>query len=157
MSGQPPIIDPESVDPAAFAREVGRAPDDQLRAGLAGPFRKVVLDGVFERMTAQLDRQRARGVDAVVHWRLRGRPGGGDDLYELVIADGACSVSKEPTRAPRLTLALDAVDFLKLATGNASGARLALRGRLRLSGDLMLAGRLQGLFRMPEEPTAHGA
>ena len=40
-------------------------------------------------------------------------------------------------------------DFLKLVTNNASGPMLFLRGRLKIDGDLMLASRLTGLFRIP--------
>jgi alkyl sulfatase BDS1-like metallo-beta-lactamase superfamily hydrolase len=146
-----PAEDPleAQVDPAEFARSIGSTPDEQLAAGMRSEHRERVLDRIFEQFSAHLDPERSRGTEAVVHWRVGGRPDGGEDLYELRIEDGACRVSREASADPRVTFGVDAVDFLKLVTGNASGPRLFMAGRLRIEGDLLFATQVQGLFRMP--------
>jgi hypothetical protein len=137
------------VDPAEFARSIASTPDEQLAAGMRSEYRERVLDQIFQQFSAHLDPEKSGGTDTVVHWRLQGRPDGGEDLYEMRIGDGACRVSREATADPRVAFGLDAVDFLKLVTGNASGPRLFMAGRLKVEGDLLFATQVQGLFRMP--------
>jgi putative sterol carrier protein len=48
-----------------------------------------------------------------------------------------------------VTIRVGAVNFLKLAANQASGPTLFLTGKLRLEGDVMLASRLTGFFRIP--------
>lgn len=142
-------IDPQAIDPAEFARQVGQTPDEQLRAGMASEARDLVLGGIFDAMCAHFDAEKAKDAEAVVHWRLGGRADGEKDVYEVVIESGVCTVTKEPQREPKVTFSLDAVDFLKLVTGNESGPSMFMFGKLRVSGDLMFAAGMQSLFRMP--------
>ena len=137
------------IDPAEFARSIASTPDEQLAAGMRSEHRERVLDRIFGEFPAHLDPERVRGVDAVVHWRVRGRPDGGEDFYELRIDGGACHVSRQATGDPRVTFEVEDVDFLKLVTGNAGGPQLFMAGRLKIEGDLLFATQVQALFRMP--------
>ena len=83
-------------------------------------------------------------------FKILDRPGGGYDHYEVVVHDGVCRISEEPTGDPAVTIKIKPVDFLKLVTSNASGPLLFMRGRLKLDGDVMLASRLTGLFTIPK-------
>lgn len=144
-------IDLSAISPASFARTIRDTPDDQLRDGMSRPEgRSLVLGGIFLQMAEHLDRERAAGTDAVVHWLIGGREDGGRDLYVTTVRDGRMTISRDAGEPPRLTLTLDAVDFLKLLTDNASGPRMFMFGKLKLQGDLMFATRLQQLFRMPD-------
>jgi putative sterol carrier protein len=134
---------------AELARLVGQASDQQLAEGMASENRGAILDDIFRRMSEHVDPQRARGVDAVIHWKILDRPGGGYDHYEVVVSDGRCEVSQSPSREPRVTLKVRPVDFLRLVSGNESGPKLFMLGRLRIEGDLMLAAQLTSLFRIP--------
>jgi putative sterol carrier protein len=87
--------------------------------------------------------------DAVIHWRITGRPDGSEDHWEVVVGDGRCVASAEPTSDPRVTLKLDGVEFLKLVTGNASGPMMFMSGKLKIEGDLMFATQIQGMFTIP--------
>lgn len=137
------------TDPAAIARGVATTPDEQLAHGMSGEARQAILDQVFLRMEEHFDPARAEGVDAVVRWRITGRPDGEADRYEVTIRDGRCSVSRDLVERPRVTITLDGVDFLKLVTGNADGPALLLRRRLRITGDLAFAARVAAFFRVP--------
>jgi putative sterol carrier protein len=112
------------------------------------PFRRILLWRVFATMERSFRPERARGLEAVVHYLIR-RPRGGGDRYEVVIGGGACRVSRRVQQEPNVSLELDGPDFLKLMTGNAGGPGLLLRGRLRVGGSLTLALRLPRLFRIP--------
>jgi putative sterol carrier protein len=136
------------IDLGEIAALVGEASDEQLAAGLAAN-REAILGEVFRRMPEALRAERARGLRAVVEWRIRDAPGGGHDAWRLEVEDGACRVTREATRDPDVAYEIGAVDFLRLVTGNANGPRLFVFGRLRVEGDLVLAARMPGLFSIP--------
>ncbi|MDY7090320.1 MAG: SCP2 sterol-binding domain-containing protein [Actinomycetota bacterium] len=141
--------DPAVMDPLAFARVVKATPTDVLRRVMSGERRTPILAELVRRMPDVFRPDRAAGHTAVVHWRVGGRPDGGLDVYELVIADGACTVSPTADGQPQLVLTLDAVDFLRMLTGNANAVALVMRGRLRSKGDLVLTAKLPGFFEPP--------
>jgi putative sterol carrier protein len=146
------VADLEQVGAEDFAKLVAEASDDQLGELVNSPARKQVLDEIFSRMAEHVDPANARGTDAVVHFKILDRPeslGGGYDHYEVVFADGTCVASDQVEREPNVTIRVGPVQFLKLASGQASGPALFLTGKLRLEGDVMLASRLTGFFRIP--------
>jgi putative sterol carrier protein len=145
-----PAIDTASVDPVEFARQVGSLPDKDLEALMTSELRGDVLQEIFQRMVAHFRPERAEGTDAVVHWKILDRPGGGYDLHEIVIADGTCAHHLPPEAEPTLTLRVKPVDFLKIITNNANPTMLFFRGRLKVQGDLPLAARLAQLFSIPK-------
>jgi hypothetical protein len=140
---------PAAMDPLDFARFVKRTPAEELLRLMRGERRAAVLDEVFRRMPGVFRADRAGTLDAIVHWRVGDRPDGGNDVYELAIADGACVVSPAPTAEPKLTLTLGAVDFLRLVTGNVHAVVLVMRGRLRTTGNVALTARFPSLFDVP--------
>jgi putative sterol carrier protein len=146
----PPMGAPDeipAIDPAEFASLVSEASDDQLREGLATN-RELILGEIFRRMPERFDPQRGAGVDAVVEWRIRD-PDGGHDSWHLTIGGGECAVADGPADSPTVTYEIDPLDFIKLITGNASGPKLFLFGKLKIRGDLMLGARMQTLFSIP--------
>lgn len=142
-------LDTSSVDAETLARNVAQATDEQLRGGLAGAMRTEVLDEIFRRMGEHFDAERAGEIDAVVHWRIGGGPDGGEDQYEVVIRERECAASHGFSADPRVALTLDAVDFVRLVTGSASGPELFMNGKLRVEGDMAFAAGIAGLFRIP--------
>jgi putative sterol carrier protein len=137
------------IDPSQFASMVGQADDAALEQGFAAN-RELILDEIFRRMPEEFDTQKAGDLEAVVEWRILDAPGGGIDRYQLVIRKGSCRLEKEGNEQPTVAFELKPVDFIKLVTGNAGGPQLFMFGKLRIDGDLMLAARLQGFFRIPD-------
>jgi hypothetical protein len=137
-------------DPAAFARHVRAMSDADLELLMCGERRATILEGIFRRMPDVFRADRAGALDAVVHWHIPGRADNGEDVYELRIAGGRCVVADRPDSTPRLTLRLDAVNFVKMATGNANARMLFLRGRLKARGDLGLTNKFPSLFDIPK-------
>ena len=140
----------EPLDEAAVARLIREVPDKDLEALMASDQRGNVLEEIFGRMAEHFRGDRASGLEAVVHFKVLDRPGGGYDHYELVVREGTLAVNSQPALPPTVTLKVKPVDFLKLVTNNANGTMLFLRGRLKIDGDLMLASRLTGLFTIPQ-------
>jgi putative sterol carrier protein len=142
-------VDFSSLDPEQVAGTISSVTDDQLREALSGPQREAIIGEVFRRMEAHFKPSSAAGVDAVIHWKITGRPDGGLDRYEVVLRDGACAASNEPQHEPRVTLTLDGVDFMRLVTGNAAGPMLFMSGKLKIEGDLMFSAQIQSMFTIP--------
>ena len=42
----------------------------------------------------------AAGVDAVIHWKITGRPDGGIDHYEVVLATAPARRARRPSTSP---------------------------------------------------------
>ena len=146
------MLDTSAIDPDDFARLIAGADDAMIAEVVNGPQRKRVLDEIFSRMADHVEPERAKGTDAVVHFKILDRPeeqGGGYDHYEVVFEDEACAAGDQPEREPKVTIKVGGVDFLKLAANKASGPTLFMTGKLKLEGDVMLASRLTGFFRIP--------
>ncbi|MFI5845712.1 SCP2 sterol-binding domain-containing protein [Catenuloplanes sp. NPDC051500] len=141
---------PAALGPYGFGRFVKAASTAELEALMDGARRTEVLDEVFRRMPEVFRADRAAGLRAVVHWSIGGRTDGGFDYYELVIANGTCTVSPARIGTPQLTLRLGAVDFLRLVTGNVHAVLLIMRGRLRTAGELALTTKFPSLFDPPK-------
>ena len=138
-----------SVDPKQFAAFVKSASKDQLESLMTGEHRGKILDEIFGRFPTQFRADRAGSTNAVIHWNITGRPDGGTDTYEVVIANGACTLSPSPTGEPKLTVTLGGVEFLQLVTGNANPMMMFMTGKLKAKGDLGLAANLANLFDLP--------
>jgi SCP-2 sterol transfer family protein len=140
----------DSVDPKQFAQLVKSASNDQLAAVVSGDRRDKVLGAIFGQMPTLFRADRAGNTNAVVHWIVGDGPDGRADTYELVIADGACTLSPQPEHEPKVALSLGGVDFLKVVSGNANPMMLFMTGKLKAKGDLGLAAKIGDLFSIPK-------
>ena len=144
-------VDPSQIDANELARNMALATDEQLAELMAGPMRGQILAEIFRRMAEHFRADSARDTDAVIHWRIGGRPGDDYDRYETVIANGACDAHEgyEQEEA-RVTFTIGGADFLRLVTGNAAGPMLFMSGKLKIKGDLMFAASAASLFTIPK-------
>jgi putative sterol carrier protein len=147
LSNEAGAIDTSAVDPEEFARQIGTTSDDDLRQAMESPMRDQIISEIFKRMEEHY--KGGSGTSAVIHWRITGRPDGGEDHWEVVVADGTCSTSSDPASDPRVTLKLDGVNFLKLVSGNAGGPMMFMSGKLKIDGDLMFSTQIQSMFAIP--------
>jgi putative sterol carrier protein len=148
-NGEVEGIDFGQIDASQFASLMAQATDEQIAEGMQGPQRKQILDEIFNRMAEYFNADKARGQEAVVHFKIGDRPEGGEDVYEVVVEDGALTVTDEPQQEPRVTLKAGAVDFMRLVSGSQSGPALFMTGKLKIEGDLMYASQIASLFRIP--------
>jgi putative sterol carrier protein len=137
------------VETAEFSRIVKNTPDAEIASVMDGDGRKRILDTIFERMPGTFRPDRAGNTSAVIHWTITGGPSGSDS-YELVIADGRCTLSPSLEREPQLAVTVAPVDFIKLVSGNANPVVMFMTGKLKAKGDLPLAASIQNLFDIPK-------
>jgi len=107
---------------------------------------KLTIEEVMNRMPPAFQPEKAQGVEAVVQYHLTGSEAGD---WVVRIADGACTVEKGAAEAPSLTLTADSADYLKVLTGELNAMSAFAEGKLKLQGDLSLAMKLMGFFKLP--------
>jgi hypothetical protein len=85
------------------------------------------------------DRLHLKGVDpaTVIRWDIVAERS--TLHFQLAAVDGRWGFSDGVPAVSKLAIALDVVDLLALAAGGEGAGQLFLSGRLRLSGDLVLA------------------
>jgi putative sterol carrier protein len=148
---QDPTAAVADADADQLAQMVGQVSDEELAEAMANAEgRKMILDEIFKRMAEHVEPGKIADVDAVVHFVITEAPGGGEDVYEVVIKDGKLDVSDEPKAGePRVKISAAPVPFLKLVTGQESGPAMFMTGKLKLSGDMLFASRMTSFFRIP--------
>ncbi|WP_229398933.1 SCP2 sterol-binding domain-containing protein [Micromonospora okii] len=136
--------------PKEFAQLVKSTPDSKIAEVMSSDLRGKILHEVFSRMPSLFRADRAGSTNAVIHWNITGRPDGGTDTYEIVIADGSCSVNETPQHDPKLSLTMGPVEFLKIVSGGANPVMMFMTGKLKAKGDLGLAANIANLFDIPK-------
>lgn len=142
-------LDLATQDPNRLASIVGGLSDNELDEVMRSELRGQVLDEIFRRMAEQFRPEKAKGQNVTVRFVVTGSPSGDADTYEAVVRDGVCTTSKELDGSPRSTITLGAVPFLRLVTGTAGGVELFMKGKLKVSGDMMFAAQVAGWFVIP--------
>jgi putative sterol carrier protein len=131
-----------------FADLVAGSSDEDVAAAMSDPeLRAKVLAAIFGQMPSRLRADRARGLDAVVHWVVTGKDEARDE-WEVVIRDEACTVGEGFTE-PKATVRFEVPDvqFLRMIAGQTTGMKLMIGRKLRVRGDMMFAPRIEGLFK----------
>jgi hypothetical protein len=104
-----------------------------------------VLDQVFGLIAAAFLPEASAVDRAIVQFDVTAPDG--VHSYQLKFADDKCAVRKAHGEAARLTVSLAMLDFLRIIAGELDGMQAFTSGRLRLSGDVLLAQAIRGWFR----------
>lgn len=140
----------ESIEPQQFAQLVKGAKDAQIAEAMNGDLRYKVLGEIFSRMPGTFRPEKAGSLNAVIHWSITGASDGGYDTYEVVIANGTCSISDGAPNEPKVALTVAPVEFLKIVSGNGNPVMMFMTGKLKAKGDLGLAANIANLFDIPK-------
>jgi putative sterol carrier protein len=138
-------------------RLVRDASGERLEQVMRSPARRPLLEGIFWQMPRQLDARRAAGVSTHVRWQITGGPDGATDTFDLLVEDGTARTTRRLiASAPRLTITMDGAELLRVASGNSDPMAAYFKGRITLTGDIMVAAQIAQIFRMPTGPPASG-
>jgi putative sterol carrier protein len=134
-----------------FGRVVRDVSPERLDQVMRSPARKPLLDGIFWQMPRQLDTEQAAGVTTAIRWDITGRSDGAVDTYVLELDNGRARTTRDTAAAepPRLTITMDGVEFIRLVSGNLDPMQAYFKGRIQLTGDIMVAAKIAQMFRMP--------
>jgi hypothetical protein len=126
-----------------------------MRQAMGGPLRRVVLDALFRSVPRALADTRADEVTTLVRCHITGRDDGGYDVYWVEYAGGRWRTRRGGTgdaeatggaRRPELTVTVDGVELVRLATGRTNAFGAFLSGKLRATGDPAVATRVMALL-----------
>jgi putative sterol carrier protein len=144
------------------ARRNGRAPHDfggftpivkrvlaaKVRSGGASP-RRTEEDAMekvssipeyFQTLDKRFKADQAKGVKATFQFELSGEGGG---TWHIVVDDGTLKLNEGPAASPTTTIKMDAPNYLKMINGDLSGTMAFMRGLLKVTGNVVLAQKMQ--------------
>jgi putative sterol carrier protein len=101
------------------------------------------VNEVFEKMPQVFNAGAAAGLNVIFQFHITGAEGGD---WNVVIKDGTCAVSKGVHENPSVTLTMSDADWLAMCNGTLNGMMAFMTGRLKATGDIMVAQRIQSLF-----------
>jgi len=98
---------------------------------------------VFDRMPEVFNANAAQGLNAVFQYEITGDNGGS---WNVVVKDGACQVNEGAHASPSVTLTMSGETWLGIVNKQTNGMQAFMTGKLKASGDIMLAQRIEQLF-----------
>ena len=106
-----------------------------------------VVRMIFNGMSNSFQPDKAAGVNTVIQYDVTGEGGG---KWHAIIADGKCEVKQGEHASPKLTLTVDAQDWIDMVTGKLNGQQAFMSGKLKLKGDMALAMKMGNFFAAPQ-------
>lgn len=97
----------------------------------------------FDSAASRFKKEAAKGLSATYQFDLSGDGGG---KWNIAIKDEQCEVKEGQAPSPNITLSMTAKDYLDMINGKLNGQMAFMTGKLKISGDMGLALRLQSLF-----------
>lgn len=99
--------------------------------------------GAIEVMRGRFNAGAAAGMDAVYQINLHGAEAGS---HYLKISDGALEVAEGTHDSPNITISMASNDFVDMTNGKLNATMAYMGGKLKISGDMSLAMKMQSLF-----------
>ncbi len=95
------------------------------------------------RGIANVDAAKIQGLNAVILFNLTGEGGG---KWTLKFENGQVELSEGETLTPNMTISMSAQDFVAMSNGALNPMAAFMQGKLKISGDMSLAMRLQSIL-----------
>lgn len=135
----------EATTPEDLASLIKGLSDEEISQGVSAAGVDVVLGRIFSTMQSMFRPEQAEGQDGVVQWEVD--DGGSTHVYHVTTGAGKCQVSAGPADAPKATLSFTLPNFVRFMAGEMNGIQAFMTGKVRISGDVMYAQRMESFFR----------
>ena len=98
---------------------------------------------IFEQMPSVFNPAAAAGMNKTFQWNITGDEAG---VWAFKINNGQGEVIPGGVEKPDVTFTISDKDWLAITEGKLDGMNAFMTGKLKVSGDMMLAMKLQNLF-----------
>jgi putative sterol carrier protein len=97
----------------------------------------------IETLPERFQADASKGVHAIFQFELSGDEG---TTFHVSVDDGTMKVADGLAPSPTTTIKMNAVDYVKMVNGKLSGTMAFMKGLLKVTGNLMLAQKMQTIF-----------
>lgn len=97
----------------------------------------------FDTLGQRFVKEAAKGVEAVFQFEISGDGGG---TWHVAVKDGEMTVGTGPHAKPSAVVTASADDYVKIANGDMNGLRAVMTRRMRISGNLVMARKMQHML-----------
>jgi putative sterol carrier protein len=130
-------------DREGVAKAIAGRSDDEINETVAGRC-ALVVRRVSEGMKTYFIPRKAGKQNTVIQYDVRTPDG--VMTFQMRVADGECDIHQDAPLQARVKLNIALPDFLRLVAGKLGGLHAFMTGRLRVSGDVLLARKIESWF-----------
>jgi len=98
---------------------------------------------VFTKMPEVFNPNAAQGLDVVFQFNITGE---GEGNWNVTVKQGACQIQEGTHDSPSVTLTMAGETWLAIVNKELNGMQAFMSGKLKATGDIMLAQRIEQLF-----------
>ena len=88
--------------------------------------------------------EKAEGVDTIIQLKFTGSQA---SEWYLIVKDGQCVSIQGSHPNPKMTMTVDADDYIKMAIGDMDATMAFLKGKVKVAGDMTVALKMGQYFR----------
>ncbi len=103
----------------------------------------MTVDESFVTMQSIFNPSAATGLNKTFQWNISGEQAG---TWVLKIANQTCELIRSAAEKPDITFNVKDTDWLAIAEGKIDAMNAFVTGKVKVTGDMMLAMRLQNMF-----------
>lgn len=85
----------------------------------------------------------SKGVHAVFQFEISGD---GGSTFHVSVDDGTMAVHDGQATSPNTTIKMNSADYVEMVNGKLSGTMAFMKGKLKVTGNVMLAQKMQNIF-----------
>jgi putative sterol carrier protein len=98
---------------------------------------------VFDKVPEIFNPDAAKGLDAVFQFEITDEGGG---QWNVTVKEGTCQVQEGTHASPTVTMTMSTETWLAIVNKELNGMQAFMSGKLKLTGDMMLAQRIMEIF-----------
>lgn len=98
---------------------------------------------IFDKMPTVFNASAAAGLNAVFQFHITGGEAGD---WNVAIKDNACQLAEGVHDSPTVSLTMADADWIAMSNGELDGMSAFMSGKLKATGDIMMAQRIPSLF-----------
>jgi putative sterol carrier protein len=103
----------------------------------------MTVSETFETMQTLFNPAAAAGINKTFQWNVTGDEAG---QWAFRIANQTCELIRGGVEKPDITMTMSDKDWVAIAEGKLDAMNAFLTGKIKVSGDMMLATKLQSIF-----------